>query len=526
MPRPTQQYINVANTTIKLQPDAPRESEGAPLPIDRMFALSEMFGDRATVPLPDVIKEPESYTARLKHLTKLDALYKGGEALDPYIPELIGRKFNEEAELYNRRVDLFAYHNHLQASIKELLTKFGTGSYVLQSQVETFSFIDDALNGKQFLIDCLKLAMRLGCVYVVSEPLLSQPAQTSAQRDKIAALVTGGLLQASEQRLTSVYTPFDALIASDAFYKFRRQYKQVDVHGDEFYLIEIRYIDSLGFYNFAYEFDGRSKYRNVGGSGWAAKHEVAIPVEYRQNYSGVMPVHVLKLSDDNFVAQQLAPLQVQYSRIHNAIVSNSHAAGHIQPWFKPLTGDGGLPTEAMPERTSSDYVIAADNFQIAETSGASTDGQMRVLDNIVVQIKQTAGLSGLSYSAKATESSGYSKEFELHSLEANLRTYGSLVVGFYQELLHGIGAQLGQPRSAECRVSGYDTFALDSSENTVYLLRQLKDAAVKLPKTARVKLMAKLCAQIDPNADDAESQAIMNELLAEPEITEPEPNVN
>jgi hypothetical protein len=419
----------------------------------------------------------------------LAALHDGTtEALAPYVTKLIVPRRDEEPELLARRRALFTYHNHIASAIRELVSKFSTGTYSVSDDAKV---LDEKL-GKAFIIKILKEGLRLGAAYVVVEPHVRW--QNKVLNRSQQEYATSALESVPAHQLVTVYTKLQVEAESVNYIRLLASQARHDDDGTPYTVHEMRIITPDVYrtarWHSTNQRTGTWEYRLPGGSWQPERPE---PIWQDTPGDGVYPVLKLDL-EDLCVTRALKHLQIDDTRIRNAMLANAYAAGHIQPWVTPVEETSALPTELQGNtiKTGSAYTVKAQKFEFAETTGKSTEMQLKVLQEIKQNVRQAVGLSGLSFEP-GSEMSGIAKAYEMAQLTDTMKTYGARLLELYQRLLRFF--------IPTAHVHGFDEFELDNAVVTLTHLKMLHDANVQLPTEVMNELISKLAHQLLPNSD-------------------------
>lgn len=456
------------------------------------------------------------YSDRTEFCSDVDIFYRGGRHMEAAKRKFLSKRLDEKPEVYTVRLNRFTYTNLLSQILVKVLGRFSTGSVVIEGLSDRFADVwgafreevDEESEEKLFVPELLKQVM------------LYQTCVVQVDRPKGAGAVNRyEEMEAGALPYVCIYKPQEVLNSGDDWYKFYTLTAIADPFSAGQHLACWRFIDAeyIAEYSALVETDGdRIKAIIHGGERLPLSPTVEVPLTSLTPHGfGQVPVQELSIPDEHYAAGQAFLKLKQYLNVENCVTDTSLTSGYVQRIFTPLAEKGDDFSVIKEDEFFSDnaHVVKGAGFKFEEATGSSIDVNLKFLEKIELQIEKLVCISPGESTQSAMVRAAASKKIDEGSLELMLVSYGSLIVSFYQNILQLVAIALGDLVAAtDLRVSGLDTFSLDSLPDDIDIALKVEPMISHLSESALKAFYTRISQELNPNASAAEKATIESEV--------------
>lgn len=398
--------------------------------------------------------------------SEVKVFWRGGRAFEPYKDVYLQPKVDETAEMFAIRKKRFVYTNVFASLLNQFLGRFSAGRVSVQAPENVvFTSFRNQLPENTFLSSILR------------DLLLNQNLYIQVDKKQIDFQI-GNLEQQRQMEASGDLTPYiikytpEELLSEAAdlsWFKFRVLYKENQPFGEPKTTAIWRYIDGSHIieYSATVELDKSGKIIKVDGVPATNRTEIPLTKITQHNLDKV-PVLKLSLPDEQYIGGQVLLKLRQYLLIENNLTDAALTAGYIQRVFTPFTekiDDYGVSENSELEdlKSSNAYIIKAERFKFEEISGSSIKTLAETLDRVEAQIAALicATTSDATASKTVLGRSAASKLVDESHIEAFVRSYGRILINYYQQILRLAGDFIGLD-SNQIQVLGLDSFEVNA----------------------------------------------------------------
>jgi hypothetical protein len=497
-----------------------------------------------SIPLKTLQAEHPEFSAMKPHLERIQLLTEGGWRLRDKLSSFLKIRAGEEKEIYEARLEKFAYSGVLGSCISQMAAKLTSGTIHL-SNTSNESFWEkfrENNNGEgrtenQLVEQLFAESLKYKTVYVHADKPKAPVEPRSRAEEEALGLRTNLVLYPAVQvpmwsesngKLTWIKVFQITDDTSDPLRKPLKKARWTFIDGEQIATYEsFVKIGRKGEILALLDSKGEPV---LGGT------DVAVPLTGLVAHGfGVIPIAKLELPDDKWSGNHASPLAEQCLRLE-CHKFDLLTCAFFQRTYKPLQtpdddlGETFVGGDDEPLPSGLQYILKVDKFEWTEPEGKVLPSIELALENCKKDIRSILGAGG-AYTQEVTEASGRSKEMDFVLENSRLESYGSILTDCLQDVYQLVERAQGN-NSETLAVSGLDEFGGDRLEDLIENLNMLLGIDMaRLEQTltptlyliVREKLVSLLIGNLTP-----ETRAkIMSELASaptpEPAIPEFEP---
>nr|WP_322686617.1 hypothetical protein [Nostoc sp. DedQUE07]MDZ8133238.1 hypothetical protein [Nostoc sp. DedQUE07] len=243
---------------------------------------------------------------------------------------------------------------------------------------------------------------------------------------------------------------------------------------------------------------------------------LALPLEHG---FGQVPVFKIELPDQLWVADQAASKALEHLRI-DCSKYDLLTLAYFQRTFKRVqTPDSDLEhsyTNDEPIPTGLAHVVELEKFEWAEPKGDIIKHMAEALQAIELQVRDLVSSGGLSSSNGAVAQSGISKQMDFAKQESMLRSYGEIIIDFYQDLLQLVAKAQGIDGS-KISVTGLTSFENDTLDSVLMKLDSVSKLNIdnlkpNLPPSALKVIYEQMVGMLTGNLSASQKEEVNKEI--------------
>jgi hypothetical protein len=447
-------------------------------------------------PITMTLEQAESayvgYKQTLQHWEKLTDLCEGGKTIEAHKERYLIKRPGEREDLYRFRLNSFTYTNVLGMSLNQQTSRLSLGSLNPSGTNEKFvQFINNIDSNGTKYHEYLEILFRKLLIYKevyqwLDKPMAEREIETEADRE--------------------AYDPVPYVNLIDPRFVLNRSFSEGgEVDWIKYRTLEVVNAPLEASYTIAKwifideKFIARYRARvKVSQSGSIElekdsegnEAQITRDEEIIEHNYGKCPVVHTELPNHLWLVDQAFLKQLQHLNIDNSAY-NAGMTMYIQRRFKPNDGkaDQDLDATFVNVKNRKDqslpsgnqYILEVEDFSFSEASGTTVKTLVEYLAELVLQIKETLGLSGYTYNKQATDQSGYAKEFDLIIQELMLRSYGKILINSLNKVLYFVEIAL---KISDLSFSGLDKFNLHNLDNLLEIATLLEPLETRISPTA------------------------------------------
>lgn len=439
----------------------------------------------------------------------IDDLVAGGHRMAAKKRKYILRRPQEDAELYNLRLQKFVYTPILGDVLSKYTTKLTSAPvHTTGTDSKAWQEFKDATDGRSrnerdLLSELFDSMQRYGVVWAVVD------------RNFVP---TGPVSRLEEERLgikprVSVLNPQDVLnweLDESTNQPLWVLYRSVRAVGGPLqqkkYVARWTIVDDVHMTVYSALVNIDKVTGNITGLASDPETDTYTPSEALVSMESQIahglpgiPIVYHSLSSELWSCDQAYLKSLQYLQVENAWTDTASVAGYIQRLYKPRKPEadtlGGLATMAgaNPKRTSlasgvskeiqkvessNASILIGDDFKFVEARGDSLKTVAEdFLDRVEAQIKSLVYAGASSPAAQTPdvkEQSGIAKAFDMDELHDKMRMFGQVLIAIYEDILRIVAPML-YTNPEQVHVTGLDEFDVD-------VLGSLLDDTLKLER--------------------------------------------
>ncbi|BAU12874.1 hypothetical protein LEP3755_34070 [Leptolyngbya sp. NIES-3755] len=472
--------------------------------------------------------EHPEYTASKDLYVQLTHLTQGGVLLEQNKERYLPKRAGETDEIYKTRLNKFTYTNVTSSALTQQVTKLSSGAYTINgleaNQSFWTSFREDVNCNGLSELQLLQKLFRDALVYKKLFVHVDKPRTTVQPRNKLEeerlnirpyltiysacevidwvennnALQMVKVKQFSQHRETLLSPPIDkvtyTIITAEMILRYSALVRLVkgkivallDTEGKELSLVD---------------------------------EDTSIQIDYPPilHRFGTLPVFKFELPDELWAGNQIYLKAKEHLVLDNVrfdMASMAYVQRILTPQITPESDLTQTYTEGETILSGNPFILKAADFKFAELKGDVLNTLTSLLADLEAQVKDTLSLGGMSADKRAIEQSGVSKKLDFALQELVLRSYGSLLLDFYQNVLQAVGKATGQSNESVSSISasGFTSFDLDNADELIVKALDLLRLQNFLTPTTFRLFAQQLNRALVPNAS-AEEQALIDKDL-------------
>lgn len=454
----------------------------------------------------------------------IEDIRNGATTIFKKIREYLPARPGEAPDIYVLRLAKASWTPVMSTAIREFTAKLASAPIHITASLKDYweKFREDT-NGKgrsesEFLNKVFSTLLYFGRCFVSvdKEPLPYQP------RTKYEELQVGTI------PYVNIYEPLSVINWSEGWSITR------DVSTVQEPLQELKYIatwvvwtaDATTTYQAEVKLDKDQISHVKVGSEWLNwKVDKAVAMKTSEVFHGLGKSALLRLvlplelwTGNNVYAKQL-----QHFRIESSWTEAGVMAGSIQRVFTPIPpvpNDDPRMTFEEPDyaelKPDNAHVLIGADFKFQESSGSAIQNLTSQLETIERQIRAIVSMNQASVNVEALQQSGASKDVDQEPLEDTMKSYGTKVAKFYQDILELV--ELLGGADDEVSVEGLDSYGTDNLEDLLVYAETLELIQEKVPLTAQKIFYGKISNLLAGSRDaktDAQIQAELDIIFTE-----------
>nr|WP_322714547.1 hypothetical protein [Nostoc sp. ChiSLP03a]MDZ8215801.1 hypothetical protein [Nostoc sp. ChiSLP03a] len=465
------------------------------------------------------------YEQMLTVLNEIDLLVSGGYKLKNAIRHFLPQRPGEDNEIYEIRLKKFTYLNILSANINEQVSKLANAPMTIEGLDVNPKFwsafredTDLAGRSEKNLISLLfRELLKFKKIYVHVDKNKSDIIPLNKLQEEFLGL----------RPYIVTYSPLQVINWSESKSKLNwLKIRQISEDNSNpiatprkvctWTIIDSKYIAK---YSAVVELDGKGSITKVGDeliNNETTINLLAPPIEHG---FGTVPVFKIELPDQLWVADQAASKALEHLRT-DCSKYDLLTMAYFQRTFKRIqTPDSDLEqtyTNDEPLPTGLQHVIELDKFEWAEPKGDIIKHMAESLKAIEAQVRDLISSGGVSSSNGAVTQSGVSKQMDFAKQEAMLRSYGEIIIDFYQDLLQLVAKAAGIDGS-KISVTGLNSFENDTLDSVLMKLDSVSKLNIEslkanLPPSALKVIYEQMVALLTGNLSAAQKEEVNKEI--------------
>lgn len=489
---------------------------------------------------------------------RIDDLITGGHKIESKKTQYVVRRPDESPELYALRLKKFVYTPVLGDAIKEYTTKITNAPFnVYGVELDVWNTFRGCTDGaRRDERELLNRIFRHLIAYGRAWVFIDKPAVTNAPVNRLQEEQLGLIPYVVQ------YSPLEVInwsVNSREAVEFVKV-QQISLETNPFgaakhigtwtiiddthvarYQAEVK-LNELGEIVDVIKSSSTKYPSNVELNlprGYETSAEVPL-ISLVAHNRGACPAVFMPLDTELWSGNAAYLKALQHLNIENAWTDTATIAGYIQRVFKPSQPKPDtdpnftyIDESADLERIKSgnQHLLIGDDFKFAEASGSSLQTiSQYVLDKIETQIKAIVSMGNVSAAQHTTgkgvaEQSGASKQMDYTQINDTMRRYGSILTSYYEDILKHVARALGLTNLEEIKVSGLDTFEVDSLGNILEKSTTIQKLESHLPPTAKKLWWSKVMESMHSTVD-AQTKETMRQEIEQMDFETPPPDMS
>lgn len=474
--------------------------------------------------LPDAVRanlleiRHEDYSYHEHTWRVIQDIREGTVAILKKVREYLPKRPGEEEELYKLRTEKASWTPVMSTAIRELTTKLaGAPIHISGGDSDFWKAFREDTNGKgrdeqELLSHIFSSLLYFGRLYVAVDRPVLETLPRSAYEDKNLKTLP----------YVSLYEPLAVTNYGEGWYMTRQVDSVVlpleppktiatwviwDAEAVTKYQAEVRLQDGA-----IHEVKVGSKWLRLDN-----KDALVPRVSRTEHGLGASSMLYLELPTELWTGNSVYSKQLQHFRVESAWTDAGTMAGVIQRVFtpvapKPMTDERVVYEEPdySQIKTGNQHVLVGADFKFQESPGTAIANLTDQLETIERQIRAIVSMSQGSVSKEALEQSGASKSLDREPLEDTMKSYGTKVAKFYQDILELV-AKLGK-QPEDITVAGLSDYGTDNLGTMLEQTEKLVPISDKLPGTAQKLWYGKLANLMAGSRTSETDQQIQEEL--------------
>ncbi|WP_104901249.1 hypothetical protein [Nostoc sp. 'Peltigera membranacea cyanobiont' N6] len=267
------------------------------------------------------------------------------------------------------------------------------------------------------------------------------------------------------------------------------------------------------------ELDGKGNITKINSEMVNADTAISLQSPPIEHGFGTVPVFKIELPDQLWVADQAASKALEHLRTDCAKYDLLTMA-YFQRTFKRIqTPDGDFENSyenQEPIPTGLAHVLELEKFEWSEPHGYMIEHMANSLQSIETQVRDLIAAGGVSSGNAALAQSGVSKQMDFAKQESMLRSYGEIIIDFYQDLLQLVAKAAGLDGS-KISVTGLNSFENDTLDSVLIKLDSVSKLNVQalkanLPPSALKVIYEQMVALLAGNLSASQKEEVNKEI--------------
>ncbi|MEH1966747.1 hypothetical protein [Nostoc sp.] len=476
------------------------------------------------LPLEFLESKNAEYEQMLPALNEIDLLISGGYRLKNAIRHFLPQRPGEENEIYETRLKKFTYLNILSTNVNEQVSKLANAPMTIDGLDINPKFWsafreDTDLAGrseKNLITLIFRELLKFKKIFIHVDKPKSEVSPVNKLQEEALGL----------RPYVVTYSPLQVINWSESKGKLN-WLKIRQVSEDNFNpitaprkvctwtIIDDTYVAK---YSAIVELDGQGNITKVNSEMTNADTTISLVSLIPHGFNQV-PVLKIELPDQLWVADQAASKAIEHLRT-DCTKYDLLTMSYFQRTFKrSLKPDGDLENsyeDDVPPPTGLQHVIEVDQFQWAEPKGDIIKHMADSLKAIESQVRDLIAAGGVSSSNGAITQSGVSKQMDFAKQEAMLRSYGEIIIDFYQDLLQLVAKAAGID-GGKISATGLNSFDNDTLDSVLMKLDSvgkldINNLKANLPPSALKVIYEQMVGMLTGNLSASQKEEINKEI--------------
>jgi hypothetical protein len=436
------------------------------------------------LPLKILQSEHPEYAAVKPHLERIQLLTEGGWRLRDKLPYFLKQRPGEAQEIYEARLEKFAYSGVLGSCISQMAAKLTSGTIHLSNATnESFweKFREDndgqGRTESQLIEQLFAESLKYKTVYVHADKPKAPVEPRSRAEEEALGLRTNLVLYPAVQvpmwsesngKLTWIKVFQITDDTSDPLRKPLKKARWTFIDGEQIATYES--FVKIGRKGEIQELLNSKGEPVLGGT------DVAVPLTGLVAHGfGVIPIAKLELPDDKWSGNHASPKAEECLRLE-CHRYDLLTASYLQRTYTPhQTPDSDLGDTYVgddePLPSGLQYILKVDKFEWSEPKGDIIVHIDKALESAEKQIRSILGTGG-AYAQEPIEASGVSKQMDFAIEDDRLESYGSILTDCLQDVYQLVAKAEAQDGES-LAISGLDEFGGDRLVDLIESLNML-----------------------------------------------------
>jgi hypothetical protein len=477
------------------------------------------------LPLEFLESKNAEYIEMLPALQEIDLLISGGYKLKNAIRHFLPQRAGEENEVYETRLKKCTYLNILSTNVNEQVSKLANAPLAIDGLDANPKFwsafrenTDLAGRSEKNLITLIfRELLKFKKIYVHVDKNKSDVIPTNKLQEEALGL----------RPYCVTYSPLQVINWSESRGKLNwLKIRQISEDNSSpiaasrkvctWTIIDDTYIAK---YSAIVELDAHGNIAKVNSEMTNADTAISLLGLPLEHGFGQIPVFKIELPDQLWVADQASSKALEHLRI-DCSKYDLLTMSYFQRTFKrSLKPDGDLENsyeDDVPPPTGLQHVIEVDQFQWAEPKGDIIKHMANSLSAIESQVRDLIAAGGVSSSNGALSQSGVSKQMDFAKQEAMLKSYGEIIIDFYQDLLQLVAKAQGIDGS-KISVTGLNSFENDTLDSVLLKLDSISKLNIdslkaNLPPSALKVIYEQMVGMLTGNLSASQKEEVNKEI--------------